>query len=118
MKNDSFGLESIKSAIAGIKDRKFTFIVKIIVSQLHDWLQGGEINEGPIKHVEDRLGHDRRYGIDPSKIKADLGWYPETPFEVGIVKTIDWCLANEEWMNRVTSGDYQKYYETMYKNRQ
>ena len=92
--------------------------MKTITQQLHDRLQDEGINEGLIKHVEDRLGHDRRYGIDPSKIKADLGWYPETPFEVGIVKTIDWYLANEEWMKRVTSGDYQKYYETMYKGRQ
>ena len=75
------------------------------------------IDESLIKHVEDRLGHDRRYGIDPSKIKADLGWYPETPFEVGIVKTIDWYLENEEWMKRVTSGAYQQYYAEMYKNR-
>ena len=60
---------------------------------------------------------DRRYGIDPSKIKADLGWYPETTFEVGIVKMIDWYLENQTWMDRVTSGEYQKYYEEMYKNR-
>lgn len=59
--------------------------------------------------------HDRRYGIDPTKIKEDLGWYPETPFEKGIVLTIDWYLENEEWMNNVTSGNYQKYYEDMYK---
>ena len=81
--------------------------------RLHD----PEINEGLIKHVEDRLGHDRRYGIDPSKIKADLGWYPETSFEVGIVKTIDWYLDNQKWMEHVTSGEYQKYYAEMYANR-
>ena len=52
-----------------------------------------------------------------SKIKADLGWYPETPFEVGIVKTIDWYLENEAWMDQVTSGAYQHYYDEMYKNR-
>ena len=52
----------------------------------------------------DRLGHDRRYGIDPTKIKNDLGWYPETPFEKGIVLTIDWYLEHEEWMKNVTSG--------------
>ena len=68
-----------------------------------------------IKHVEDRLGHDRRYDIDPTKIKNDLGWYPETPFEKGIVLTIDWYLTHEEWMDHVTSGNYQKYYEEMYK---
>lgn len=80
-------------------------------------MQDEEISEELIKHVEDRLGHDRRYGIDPTKIKNDLGWYPETPFEKGIVLTIDWYLANEEWMNNVTSGNYQKYYEEMYKNK-
>ncbi|MGG7213222.1 dTDP-glucose 4,6-dehydratase [Clostridium nigeriense] len=67
------------------------------------------------KFVEDRKGHDRRYGIDPRKLKDELGWYPETTFEVGIVKTIKWYLDNKEWMNNVTSGDYQKYYENMYK---
>ena len=65
----------------------------------------------------DRLGHDRRYGIDPTKIKNDLGWYPETPFEKGIVLTIDWYLNHEEWMEHITSGNYQKYYEEMYKNK-
>ena len=75
------------------------------------------ISEDLIKHVADRLGHDRRYGIDPTKIKNDLGWYPETPFEKGIVLTIDWYLAHEDWMNNVTSGNYQKYYEEMYKNK-
>ena len=103
--------------VGGHNERPNIFIVKTIIEQLHDRLQDEGINESLIHHVEDRLGHDRRYGIDPSKIKADLGWYPETPFEVGIVKTIDWYLANEEWMERVTSGDYQKYYETMYKGR-
>lgn len=84
---------------------------------ISDRLKDEGINEGLIKHVEDRLDNDRRYGIDPGKIKADLGWYPETPFEVGILKTIDRYLANEEWMNRVTSGEYAQYYETMYKSR-
>lgn len=94
--------------IGGHNERPNVFIVRTIIQQLHDRLQDEKISEDLIKHVEDRLGHDRRYGIDPSKIKADLGWYPETPFEVGIVKTIDWYLENEEWMQRVTSGDYQK----------
>ena len=90
----------------GHNERPNIFFVKTIIRQLHDRLQDEEINERLIRHLEDRLGHDRRYGIDPGKIKADLGWYPETPFEVGIVKTIDWYLENEEWMERVTSGDY------------
>ena len=103
--------------IGGHNERPNIFIVKTIIAQLSERLNDPEINEGLIKHVEDRLGHDRRYGIDPSKIKADLGWYPETTFEVGIVKTIDWYLENQQWMERVTSGEYQKYYEEMYMNR-
>ena len=103
--------------IGGHNERPNIFIVKTIIEQLSRRLQDPEINEGLIRHVEDRLGHDRRYGIDPSKIKADLGWYPETTFEVGIVKTIDWYLENQEWMDRVTSGAYQTYYDEMYKNR-
>lgn len=75
------------------------------------------IDETLIKYVEDRKGHDRRYGIDPQKIKDELGWYPETTFEVGIEKTIDWYLANTEWMERVTSGAYLEYYKEMYQNR-
>lgn len=103
--------------VGGHNERPNIFIVKTIIEQLHDRLKDEGISEALIKHVEDRLGHDRRYGIDPTKIKNDLGWYPETPFEVGIVKTIDWYLENEEWMNRVTSGAYQSYYAEMYKNR-
>lgn len=104
--------------IGGHNERPNIFIVKTIIHQLSEQLNDPDINENLIKHVEDRLGHDRRYGIDPSKIKADLGWYPETAFEVGIVKTIDWYLTNQEWMDRVTSGAYQRYYAEMYKNRQ
>lgn len=77
-----------------------------------DW-----INEDLIKFVGDRLGHDRRYAIDPTKIKNDLGWFPETMFADGIVKTIKWNLDHQKWIEEVTSGDYQKYYEMMYSNR-
>ena len=77
-----------------------------------DW-----INESLITFVKDRLGHDQRYAIDPTKITNELGWYPETKFETGIVKTIQWYLENQAWVENVTSGDYQKYYERMYKNR-
>ena len=103
--------------VGGHNERPNIFIVKTIIAQLHDRLQDDGISEDLIKHVADRLGHDRRYGIDPTKIKNDLGWYPETPFEKGIVLTIDWYLAHEDWMNNVTSGNYQKYYEEMYKNK-
>lgn len=70
-----------------------------------------------IKFVADRPGHDMRYAIDPTKIATELGWYPETPFTEGIEKTIRWYLDNQEWVESVTSGDYQNYYEQMYANR-
>ncbi|WP_320054937.1 dTDP-glucose 4,6-dehydratase [uncultured Acetobacteroides sp.] len=70
-----------------------------------------------ITYVSDRLGHDMRYAIDPSKIARELGWYPETPFTVGIEKTIRWYLENQDWVEEVASGDYQKYYEQMYGSR-
>ena len=70
-----------------------------------------------ISYVQDRLGHDARYAIDPEKIVTELGWYPETPFEKGIEKTIRWYLENQDWVEEVISGDYQKYYEQMYSNR-
>lgn len=76
-----------------------------------------EINESLITYVADRPGHDMRYAIDPTKIAVELGWYPETPFTIGIEKTIRWYLDNQEWVESVTSGDYQRYYDEMYKNR-
>lgn len=77
-----------------------------------DW-----INDDLISFVKDRLGHDFRYAIDPTKITETLGWTPETPFEEGIVKTIEWYLNNQDWVAEVTTGDYQNYYEQMYKKR-
>ena len=70
-----------------------------------------------ITYVADRLGHDQRYAIDPTKISNELGWLPETNFATGIERTIRWYLENQAWSNEVTSGDYQKYYDTMYGNR-
>jgi dTDP-glucose 4,6-dehydratase len=75
------------------------------------------INNDLITHIADRLGHDQRYAIDPTKIKNELGWYPETKFADGIVKTIQWNLENQQWIHEVTSGDYQKYYDNMYGNK-
>ncbi len=77
-----------------------------------DW-----IDESLINFVKDRLGHDQRYGIDPSKIKADLGWYPETSFEAGIARTIRWNLENRSWVEAVSGEEYQHYYEKMYGQR-
>lgn len=70
-----------------------------------------------IRHVADRPGHDRRYAIDSSKTMRELGWKPSVTFEQGIVKTIDWYLANTAWLNHVVSGQYQSYYQSMYANR-
>ncbi|MEX2569073.1 MAG: dTDP-glucose 4,6-dehydratase [Cyclobacteriaceae bacterium] len=67
-----------------------------------------------ITFVKDRAGHDLRYAIDADKIKNELGWEPSLTFEIGIEKTVDWYLSNEEWLNGVTSGDYQRYYEEHY----
>jgi len=67
-----------------------------------------------ITFVQDRAGHDLRYAIDSSKLVNELGWKPSLQFEEGMEKTVDWYLENEEWLNNVTSGDYQKYYATMY----
>ena len=75
------------------------------------------INNDLIEFVTDRPGHDMRYAIDPTKIARELGWYPETPFTVGIEKTIRWNLDHQPWVNSVTSGDYQRYYDEMYTNR-
>ena len=76
-----------------------------------------KVGEHLITHVRDRKGHDRRYGIDPSKIKNDLGWWPETPFEEGIKRTIKWYLENKEWMKNVTNGEYKNYYQKMYEEK-
>lgn len=70
-----------------------------------------------IRHVKDRPGHDRRYAIDSSKIMNELGWKPSVCFEEGILKTIDWYLANGPWLNHVVSGQYQSYYDAMYTGR-
>ena len=75
------------------------------------------INDDLIEFVTDRPGHDMRYAIDPGKIARELGWYPETPFTEGIEKTIRWNLDHQPWVQSVTSGDYQTYYEEMYGNR-
>ncbi len=102
--------------VGGHNERTNIFIVKSIINFIKENVDG-TVGEHLIKHVTDRKGHDRRYGIDPKKIKDDLGWYPETPFETGIVKTLNWYLENKEWVENVTSGEYQKYYDKMYNER-
>jgi dTDP-glucose 4,6-dehydratase len=74
-------------------------------------------SEKLITFVKDRAGHDLRYAIDSTKLQKELGWKPSLQFEEGLEKTVDWYLANEEWLNNVTSGDYQNYYEQQYVQR-
>jgi dTDP-glucose 4,6-dehydratase len=70
-----------------------------------------------ITFVKDRAGHDLRYAIDSSKLQRDLGWKPSLQFEEGLEKTVEWYLANQAWMDEITSGDYQHYYEKQYQLR-
>ena len=94
----------------------------IIIDTLQEMLPEGDprkahINKDLITYVEDRKGHDRRYAIAPDKIKAEIGWEPETMFKEGIKLTIKWYFEHEDWMKNVTSGDYVNYYAEMYKNK-
>lgn len=97
--------------IGGHNERENIYIVGRIINSLASHLKDEKINENLIKHVEDRLGHDRRYGIDPAKIKRDLGWAPTIMFDEGIEMTIKWYLDNKEWVNDVLSGGYRKVVE-------
>ena len=96
--------------IGGHNEKTNLEVVKTVLAQLHK-------SEDLITYVTDRPGHDRRYAIAPDKIKEEVGWYPETCFEDGIRLTIQWFFEHEDWMKNVTSGDYQKYYEAMYKTK-
>lgn len=99
--------------VGGHNERTNITIVKTIINHIKDVVDPS-VSENLITYVQDRKGHDRRYGIDPEKIKNDLGWYPETTFEVGIKKTIDWYLEHKNWIDNVTSGQYKEYYSKMY----
>jgi dTDP-glucose 4,6-dehydratase len=102
--------------VGGHNERPNIAIVKDIIDYVSRTVDPS-VSEDLIKHVTDRKGHDRRYGIDPTKIHDELGWEPDTMFEEGIKKTIDWYLANRQWMEHVTSGSYQNYYQEMYGSR-
>ncbi len=99
--------------------RELVFDGKTVKPQYRDFvtITYPECSYDLITYVQDRLGHDARYAIDPAKTVEELGFYPETPFTVGIRKTIQWYLDNQWWVAEVASGDYQKYYDKMYGNR-
>jgi dTDP-glucose 4,6-dehydratase len=101
--------------IGGFNEWKNIDLIKVIIKTV-DRLLGREegTSDKLITFVTDRAGHDLRYAIDSSKLKNELGWEPSLQFEEGIEKTVKWYLENKEWMDNVTSGDYQKYYEEMY----
>ena len=124
--------------VGGHNEMKNIDIVKLTIKTIHDMMAEDKglrkilkkqvidangdidiswINNNLITFVTDRLGHDQRYAIDPTKIKNELGWLPETMFADGIVKTIRWNLEHQDWVNEVTGGEYTKYYEQMYGNR-
>jgi dTDP-glucose 4,6-dehydratase len=93
-------------------------LIKILCQQMDEKLGRVEgSSEKLITYVTDRAGHDMRYAIDATKLKEELGWLPSLQFEEGLSKTIDWYLSNEVWLNNITSGNYQKYYEQQYTNR-
>lgn len=105
--------------IGGHNERQNIQIIKVILEVVPKLLaergiEHPQIGDHLIRFVTDRKGHDKRYAIDASKIEQELGWVPETPFEVGIVKTIEWYLDNEDWLKTVTSGDYENYYKSFY----
>ena len=104
--------------IGGFNEWKNIDLIKVIVRAV-DRLLGNPEGESEklITYVTDRAGHDLRYAIDSRKLKNELGWEPSLQFEEGIEKTVRWYLENQEWMDHITSGEYEKYYESMYKNR-
>lgn len=111
--NEESNIEIVKRIIAIIArimrdEPEYQKLLKVDLSR---------INNDLITYVADRPGHDMRYAIDPKKIATELGWYPETPFTEGIEKTVRWNLDHQDWVESVTSGDYQHYYEQMYNNR-
>ena len=104
--------------IGGFNEWKNIDLIKVIVRTV-DRLLGNPEGESEklITYVTDRAGHDLRYAIDSRKLKNELGWEPSLQFEEGIEKTVRWYLENQEWMDHITSGEYEKCYESMYKNR-
>jgi dTDP-glucose 4,6-dehydratase len=101
--------------IGGFNEWKNIDLVKLLCQQMDEKLNKAEgTSVKLITYVKDRPGHDLRYAIDASKINKELGWKPSVTFEEGLSKTIDWYLNNEEWLNNVTSGEYQTYYKKQY----
>ena len=104
--------------IGGFNEWKNIDLIKVMIKTVDRILGNPEGHSlGLITYVTDRLGHDARYAIDSTKLQKELGWEPSLQFEEGIEKTVRWYLDNQEWMDNITSGEYEKYYEEMYKGR-
>ena len=104
--------------IGGFNEWKNIDLIRVIVKTVDRLLGNPEgTSEKLITYVTDRAGHDLRYAIDSRKLKRELGWQPSLQFEEGIEKTVRWYLQNQKWMDDITSGEYQEYYQSMYKDR-
>ena len=104
--------------IGGFNEWKNIDLIKVLIKTVDRLLGKPEgTSDHLITYITDRPGHDLRYAIDSTKLKRELGWEPSLQFEEGIEKTVEWYLNNQAWMDNITSGDYQKYYEEMYKGR-
>jgi len=104
--------------IGGFNEWQNIELIKLLCASMDEKLgREPDTSAQLISYIKDRPGHDRRYAIDASKINRELGWYPSVTFEQGLSQTIDWYLANEQWLNDVTSGNYQKYYSQQYTNK-
>ncbi|MDE6085217.1 MAG: dTDP-glucose 4,6-dehydratase [Muribaculaceae bacterium] len=104
--------------IGGFNEWKNIDLIKVIIKTVDRLLGNPEgQSEKLITYVTDRLGHDMRYAIDSRKLQSELGWEPSLQFEEGIEKTVRWYLDHQDWMDNITSGDYERYYDDMYKNR-
>jgi dTDP-glucose 4,6-dehydratase len=104
--------------IGGFNEWKNIDIIKTVIAIVDHLFGHSEgVDLELITYVTDRLGHDARYAIDSTKLQKELGWEPSLQFEEGIEKTVKCYLENEAWMDNITSGEYEKYYESMYSNR-
>ena len=104
--------------IGGFNEWKNIDLIKVLINTVDRLLGRAEgEDQNLITFVTDRAGHDLRYAIDSTKLQRELGWEPSLQFEEGIEKTVRWYLDNQDWLDNVTSGDYQQYYEKMYGNR-
>ena len=104
--------------IGGFNEWQNIELVKLLCKMMDEKLGNAPgTSDSLITYVKDRPGHDKRYAIDASKLSKELGWKPSVTFEQGLSETIDWYLENQQWLNHVTSGEYQHYYEQQYQNR-